>query len=206
MVVIRSEIRKREREGFDMEEIGRKGKIGNGGILSLEREMRNKGGVKRIVGGLERVKSLRKRKDMVKIEENWVGEEKKDKVKKKRRISKEKIVEEKMEIIEDKIGKIFKELKIVLRNKVLNGEDRIVDGKIGEIIGMRIRIEGIEIELIEVVEVIEEIGRREVKEKRNILERIEKRIINRLNDEIEWGMWIIEVWRKEELVEEIGVM
>src|SRR5690606_38218770 len=89
---------------------------------------------------------------------------------------------------------------------VFDGDDRIVTGELGEILGLSLWIARLPFAFIDVVAILEELGCRAIEAKSDIFTRLEASLLNRLHDEIEGSLGILQIRSKSAFIADIGVV
>src|ERR1700722_6039767 len=133
LIVLRSAIRARQRAGFDLAAIGGDREVGDGGILGLAGAVRHDRGVAGLVRHLDRAQRLRQRTDLVDLDQDRVGAAVLDAVGEPRHIGDEQIVTDQLALAADEIGQLLPAVHVVFRHAVLDRDDRITRGEIGQI-------------------------------------------------------------------------
>src|SRR5579883_490125 len=159
LVVFRGAVGARERSGLDLPAIGGDREIGDGGVFRLAGAMRHHGSVAGLVGHLDGRERLGQRADLVDLDEDGIGAAVSDAVGETRDVGDEEVVADQLALGPDQVGQLLPALHVVLGHAVLDRDDRIAGHQIGEILRLLGPRAGLVLAAIDVVAVLEELGR-----------------------------------------------
>ena len=131
-MAVRSE--RDERAGLDLPAVGGDGEIGDGGIFRLARAVRHHRGVAGLVRHLDGGQRLGQRADLVDLDQDRIGDAVLDALRQPLDIGDEQIVADELDLVADQVGDDLPALPIVLGHAVLDRDDGIALGEIGEIL------------------------------------------------------------------------
>src|SRR5579863_3350044 len=157
LVVFGGTIRARQRAGLDLPAIGRDREVGDGGILGLARAVRHDGGIASLVGHFDRAQRFRQCADLIDLDQDRVGTAVLDAVGQPLHIGDKQVIAHQLAFGADQIGQFLPAFHVVFGHAVLDGDDGITRGEIGQIFRLFGARAGLFLAAIDVGAVLEEL-------------------------------------------------
>ena len=185
MIVLREPVRSCERPGFDLTAVGRDSEIGNCGVLGLTRAVRHHSGVSRTLGHRDRIERFGEGADLVHLDQDRVGQPLADPIGKSLGVGHEKIIADELAAIPQGFGQRRPAFEVVLGTAILDRQDRVLLGQIGEIGDHPCLVEGLALPFQMIFAVLEELGGGDVESEPEVLAWGVTRLLSRHHDERE---------------------
>src|SRR5690606_16332194 len=132
LVVLGHPVAAAQRTGLDLGGGGGHGNIGDGGVLGLARAVRDHGRVLRRVGHGDGLEGFGQGADLVDLDQDRVGGAAVDAFLEDLRVGDEQVVADQLDLAADAVGELLPAVPVVLGHAVLDGDDRVLRGPVGE--------------------------------------------------------------------------
>ncbi len=167
------------------------------------RDHRRIGGALRHLDGLQR---LREGADLVELDQDRVGDALLDPLGEAFGVGHEEIIADELNAVSDLARQRRPAHPVILGHAVLDRDDRVAGGQVGEIARHAFGIEGLTLAGKHVLAVPVELGRRRIEGEKHVIAGPIAGVLDRLGDEAERRVGRGEIWRKAALVADIGVV
>src|SRR6516162_7546354 len=134
LVVLCDAVRARQRAGLDLRGGGGDGDVGDGAVLGLAGAVRYHRGVVRLVGHVDALERLGERTDLVRLDEDGVGDVLADRLPEDLRVGDEHVITHQLNRAAEGTGELRPAVPVRLAHTVLDADDRIAGGEVGKII------------------------------------------------------------------------
>src|SRR6516164_3926688 len=135
LVVLCDAVRARQRAGLDLRGGGGDGDVGDGAVLGLAGAVRYHRGVVRLVGHVDALERLGERADLVRLDEDGVGDVLADRLTENPGIGDEHVITDQLQGLAKCLGNLCPTVPVRLAHTVLDADDRVAGAEVREIRG-----------------------------------------------------------------------
>src|SRR6516162_7673767 len=200
LVVLGGAIRARQRAGLDLGGGGGDGDVGDGAVLGLAGAVRYHCGVVRLLGHVDALERLGERADLVRLDEDGVGDVLSSGLPENPGVGDEHVITHQLYGLAKCLGKLCPAVPVRLAHAILDADDRVAGGEVGEI---RRELRGGEAALLAgelVAAVAEEFRAGDVQPEVDIAPGAETGPLDRLQDQAEGRLVRVEARRESALI------
>src|SRR5690606_24469202 len=204
LVVLGDAIAAAQRAGLDLGGGGRHRDVGDGHILGLAGTVRHHRGITRRVGHRDRFQRFGQRTDLVDLDQDRVAHAAFDAVAEDARVGHEQVVADQLDPVAQALGQQLPAVPVALVHAVLDGDDRVLRGPIGEEVDELLAGQALALAGEVVLAVVEELAGGDVQAQHHVLARVITGLADRLEDRLQRFLVAAQVRREAALVADRG--